>query len=81
MSKYFISMTWEMLEIYFYFGKNEKKMITTVNGTDDNKEILNLFEEKCIGNNRDMQQTNNALISGIETFINILKIRIHTSDK
>ena len=33
-----------------------KKNITTVNGTDNNKEILNIFKEKNKGNDRDMQQ-------------------------
>ena len=41
-------------------------MITTINGTNDNKEILNLFKEKCKGNNRDVQQDNNALITGVD---------------
>ena len=43
-------------------------MITIVSGTDDNKEILNLFKEKIKENDRDMQQENNAVISRIEKY-------------
>ena len=32
---------------------------------NNNEEILNLLEEKLKGNNQDIQQENNALISGI----------------
>ena len=40
---------------------NKIEIITIVNGTDNNKEILHLFKEKCQGNDRNMQQENNGL--------------------
>ena len=42
------------------FMARNKKMITTVNGTDNNKETLNIFKEKIKGNDRDMQQEINC---------------------
>ena len=53
------------------FGEEYKKIMTTVNGTNNNKEILNLFKEKFEGNDRDMQQENNGIISRIDAVNNI----------
>ena len=41
----------------------KKETITRINGTDDNKEILNLLKDKFKTNDRGMQQENNGLIS------------------
>ena len=42
------------------------KIITTVNGTDHDKEMFNLFKEKFKGNDRSMGQENNGRISRID---------------
>ena len=44
----------------------KKNIFTTVNGTDNNKEILNLSREKFKGTDRDMQQENNGPSSRID---------------
>ena len=41
-------------------------------GTDDDEEILNLFNKKILDNNLNMQQENNALVSGIDEINNFL---------
>ena len=56
-----------------------KKIITTVNDTDNIKEILNLFKEKIKDNNQGMQQESNALISRIDE-VNNFFIERKTAD-
>ena len=48
------------------YNIQKKKIITVVNGTNDNKDILKLFKEKCEGDDRDIQQENNGPISEID---------------
>ena len=44
----------------------EKKKIITVNGTDNNLEILSLFKEKFKGNDQNTQHENNLIISRVD---------------
>ena len=67
-------------KLLFYKEIGKKlKSIKTVNGSDDNKKILNLFQEKLRGNDRDMQRENNALISEIDE-VNNFSIERKTVD-
>ena len=54
------------------YKKMENKEATiTVNGTDNNKEIFNIFKGKLKDNDSGMQQENNRLISRINEVNNL----------